>query len=129
MWRGPTSSRPERRDPERQPGRLEDLSSPGILLHSEARLLPTPSCSENFNFYGKTLTRRRTRCGRAGSAAWISPTPQLGEALGQKFVERTFGKEGKERTLKMVDALEKALGQDIQGALVDERRPPSSRRR
>jgi endothelin-converting enzyme/putative endopeptidase len=40
---------------------------------------------------------------------------QLGEALGRKFVERTFGAEGKQRTLKMVDALEKALGQDIQG--------------
>ena len=39
---------------------------------------------------------------------------QLGEALGRKFVESTFGAEGKERTLKMVDALEKALGQDIE---------------
>jgi endothelin-converting enzyme/putative endopeptidase len=29
-------------------------------------------------------------------------------------VERTFGAEGKQRTLQMVDALEKALGQDIQ---------------
>ena len=39
---------------------------------------------------------------------------QLGEALGQKYVERTFGAEGKERTLEMVDAIEKALGEDIQ---------------
>ena len=39
---------------------------------------------------------------------------ELGEALGRKYVERTFGAEGKERTLKMVDALEKALGEDIQ---------------
>ena len=39
---------------------------------------------------------------------------ELGEALGRKFVERTFGAEGKARTLKMVDALEKALGKDIQ---------------
>jgi putative endopeptidase len=39
----------------------------------------------------------------------------LGEALGQKYVELTFGAEGKERMLKMVDALEKSLNEDIQG--------------
>jgi putative endopeptidase len=39
----------------------------------------------------------------------------LGEALGQKYVEVTFGADGKQRMLKMVDALEKALDQDIQG--------------
>ncbi len=84
------------------------------LLHSEARLLPTPFVQENFNFYGKILTGsdemrpRWKRCVEFTDA-------QLGEALGQKFVERTFGKEGKARTLKMVDALEKALAQDIEG--------------
>ena len=83
------------------------------LLHSAAPLLPTAFVQENFNFYGKTLTGPK-RCGRAGSAAWISPTGELGEALGRKYVERTFGAEGKARTLKMVDALEKALGEDIE---------------
>ena len=39
----------------------------------------------------------------------------LGEALGQKYVEITFGAEGKPRMLKMVDALEKSLDEDIQG--------------
>ncbi len=38
---------------------------------------------------------------------------ELGEALGQRYVEDTFGPEGKTRMLKMVDALEKALDQDI----------------
>ena len=38
----------------------------------------------------------------------------LGEALGQRYVELTFGAEGKQRMLKMVDALEKSLDQDIQ---------------
>ena len=37
----------------------------------------------------------------------------LGEALGQKYVELTFGADGKQRMLKMVDALEKALDEDI----------------
>ena len=39
----------------------------------------------------------------------------LGEALGQKYVDLTFGADGKQRMLKMVDALEKALDQDIAG--------------
>ena len=37
----------------------------------------------------------------------------LGEALGQRYVEQAFGAEGKQRMLKMVDALEKSLDQDI----------------
>ena len=37
----------------------------------------------------------------------------LGEALGQRYVELTFGLEGKQRMLKMVDALETSLDQDI----------------
>ncbi len=38
---------------------------------------------------------------------------EIGEALGQRYVEQTFGAEGKQRMLKMVDALEKALSEDI----------------
>jgi putative endopeptidase len=37
----------------------------------------------------------------------------LGEVVGQIYVQQTFGAEGKERTLAMVKALEKALGEDI----------------
>ena len=37
----------------------------------------------------------------------------LGEALGQRYVEETFGPEGKQRMLKMVDELEEALDEDI----------------
>jgi predicted metalloendopeptidase len=39
---------------------------------------------------------------------------QLGEALGQPYVAETFGAEGKQRMLNMVDALETALAADIQ---------------
>ncbi len=38
----------------------------------------------------------------------------LGEALGQRYVELTFGADGKQRMLKMVDALEASLDDDIQ---------------
>jgi len=37
----------------------------------------------------------------------------LGEALGQLYVDKTFGTEGKDRMLKMVEALERALQRDI----------------
>jgi putative endopeptidase len=39
----------------------------------------------------------------------------MGEALGQSYVELTFGADGKQRMLKMVDALEVSLDQDIHG--------------
>ena len=83
------------------------------LVHSESRLLPAAFVEESFNFYGKTLQgtdQMRPRWKRCVDFT----DAQLGEALGRKFVERTFGPDGKERTLKMVDALEKALGQDIE---------------
>jgi len=38
---------------------------------------------------------------------------ELGEALGQRYVDITFGADGKQRMLKMVDALEKSLAEDI----------------
>jgi putative endopeptidase len=38
---------------------------------------------------------------------------ELGEALGQRYVDVTFGPEGKRRMLKMVDALETSLAEDI----------------
>ncbi len=37
----------------------------------------------------------------------------LGELVGQIYVQQTFGAEGKQRTLALVGALEKALGEDI----------------
>ena len=38
---------------------------------------------------------------------------ELGEALGQRYVDITFGADGKQRMLKMVDALETSLAEDI----------------
>ena len=84
------------------------------VLHANAAVLPSAFVSEDFNFFSKELqgtkelSPRWKRCVRFTNG-------DLGEALGQKYVEETFGPEGKERTLKMVNAIEKALGQDIQG--------------
>ena len=50
---------------------------------------------------------RWERCVRATNSG-------LGMALGQLYVDSTFGPEGKERTMKMVKAIETAMHQDIQ---------------
>jgi putative endopeptidase len=83
------------------------------LLHSEAALLPSAFLKENFDFYGKTLTGAKEMRPRWKRCTDFTDN-QLGEALGKKYVEKTFGAAGKERTLKMVHALEKALGEDIE---------------
>ena len=75
-------------------------------------VLPDIFVNENFNFYGKTLRgakELRARWKRCVAAV----DGDLGEALGQAYVERTFPPEAKERTLKMVHALETALREDI----------------
>ena len=82
------------------------------IVHSQARMLPTQFVNENFDFYGKTLTGQkelRARWKRCVAYA----DGDLGEALGQAYVEKTFPPEAKARTLKMVKALEEALRQDI----------------
>src|SRR5713226_8907790 len=84
------------------------------LVNANNPLLPSKFDEESFNFYNhimrgqKEQEARWKRCTRFTDSA-------LGEALGQKYVEETFGKEGKERTLKMIHALEKALESDIKG--------------
>ncbi len=84
------------------------------FVHAQVQYLPKPLIDESFDFYGKTLTgakELRPRWKRCVAAVDNS----LGEALGQVFVEKHFPPEAKARTLKMVQALESALRQDIQG--------------
>ena len=82
------------------------------LVHQLAPMLPARFVAENFDFYGqklqgqKELQARWKRCVR-------STDHQLGEALGQKYVEREFGTENKERTLRMVKDIEAAMARDI----------------
>jgi len=83
------------------------------LLNAAAPWLSKPFVDTNFKMQqyltGQARIQERwKRCVDATDGA-------LGEALGQKYVEQTFGAAGKQRMLKMVDALEKALDQDIKG--------------
>ena len=81
------------------------------LLSNSAPWLSQPFVDANFKM-AQALTgqaeiqARWKRCVDATDGA-------LGEALGQKYVELTFGADGKQRMLKMVDALEVSLDQDI----------------
>ena len=83
------------------------------LLQSMAMNLPTKFDAENFAFYGKFLTGAQEQ-----KARWkrcVAATDgDLGEALGKAYVQKTFGAEGKQRTLDMVHNIEAAMGQDLQ---------------
>lgn len=82
-------------------------------LSASATLLPKAFVDENFDFYGRTLSgakQIRPRWRRCVSAT----DSELGEALGRKFVEKTFGEQGKQRTLQMVHDIEQQMGKDIE---------------
>jgi putative endopeptidase len=82
------------------------------LIHSQAPLLPTIFVRENFSFYGNLLTGAKELRPRWKRCVGLVDA-DLGEALGQKYVQRTFGVEGKQRTLQMVHQIEDALSRDI----------------
>ena len=82
------------------------------LLDDTAPWLSQPFVDANFKMQQaltgqKEIKPRWKRC-----VATVDE--ELGEALGQRYVEQTFGAEGKQRMLKMLDALEKSLSEDIQ---------------
>ena len=81
-------------------------------VHTWAATLSAPFVDENFAFYGKQLTGTQELQARWKRCVQFTDRG-LGEALGQKFVDETFGAEGKERTLKMVKAIEKAMDEDL----------------
>src|SRR5581483_11623867 len=83
------------------------------LVHAKAPVLPDAFVEENFNFYGRTLTGAKELRPRWKRCVQMADE-QLGDALGKAYVERTFGAEGKDRTLRMVQAIEKAMGEEMQ---------------
>jgi predicted metalloendopeptidase len=81
------------------------------MLNNAASWLSDNFVQEDFKFQQaitgqKELPVRWKRCVNATDNG-------LGEALGQPYVDATFGAEGKARMLKMVDALENSLKGDI----------------
>ena len=81
-------------------------------INEFAPALPKAFVEEDFLFNGKYMSgqqemeARWKRCAKSTDAL-------LGMALGKLYVDRTFGAEGKERTLKMVQGIESAMREDI----------------
>jgi putative endopeptidase len=95
----------------------EDLSNWKTYLrwhaaHGSALYLSSSFVNEDFNFYGKTLQGREQLPPR-----WKRCTEDadndLGEALGQAYVEKYFGPQAKQEALKMVKEIEAAMESDI----------------
>jgi len=82
------------------------------ILHNAAEQLSEAFVNEDFAFYGKTLRGTKELRPRWKRCVDVVDR-QLGEALGQKYVEETFGPEGKKRTLQMVSEIEKEMGRDL----------------
>jgi putative endopeptidase len=83
------------------------------LIHTLAPALPEKFVDENFDFYDRTLRGtkeilpRWRRCVEATD-------DQLGEALGQYYVQRNFPPEAKAKALAMVTNIRAALRDDLQ---------------
>lgn len=82
-------------------------------LTASASALPKAFVDENFDFYGKTLTGVKELKPRWKRCVQMTDR-ELGEALGKKFVEKTFGEQGKARTLEMVNEIEHEMAKDIE---------------
>jgi putative endopeptidase len=82
------------------------------LVHADAPFLSAAFLNENFAFYGKTLQGQQELQPR-----WKRCTEyvddDLGEALGQVYVEKYFSPEAKQQALKMVKEIDAAMAADI----------------
>jgi endothelin-converting enzyme/putative endopeptidase len=75
--------------------------------------LPAAFAAEDFDFWQRYLTganEPRPRTAQCTAAVDRS----LGDLLGQKYIEVAFGPDARTQISQMVDALEKAMGRDIQ---------------
>ncbi len=84
------------------------------LVHADAPHLSSQFVNEDFAFFGKTLRGQEQLKPR-----WKRCTEEiddnLGEALGQAYVEKYFSADAKQAALKMVKEIEAAMEQDING--------------
>jgi putative endopeptidase len=82
------------------------------VLVGSAAMLNDAFVNENFNFYGRTLVGAKELQPRWKRCV-DSVDANLGEALGQAYVQRAFPPENRARVLQMVQDLEVALSKDI----------------
>lgn len=82
------------------------------LVHSSADYLSRAFVDEDFNFYGKTLQGKEKLSPR-WKRVLRETSRDLGEAVGQIYVERFFPPEAKQRALEMVMNLKAAFRERI----------------
>jgi putative endopeptidase len=83
------------------------------VIHGLATDLPQALFDENFAFFGKTLAGQKEPQPRWKQCTILTDRA-LGEAVGQDWVKQNFPPAAKNSMDKLVAALEKALGDDIQ---------------
>ncbi len=81
-------------------------------IHHAAPYLTKAMEDENFNFFARTLAGQEEELPRWRRCTHYADR-DLGEALGQAYVDRAFPPESKARTLEMVHAIENAMHGDI----------------
>ncbi|MGO8986174.1 MAG: M13 family metallopeptidase [Terriglobales bacterium] len=81
--------------------------------HDAATDLSSAFVKENFNFYGKTL-RGREELPPRWKRCTNNVDDDLGEALGQAYVEKYFSPEAKLAALKIVQEVEASMQSEIQ---------------
>ncbi|HZD93364.1 MAG TPA: M13 family metallopeptidase, partial [Candidatus Sulfotelmatobacter sp.] len=83
------------------------------LVSASAPYLSLPFVKQNFEFYSHTLRGVEQLPPRWKKCVRLTDQ-QLGEALGQEFVNRAFSQETKQRTLKMTRQIEQSMQEDIE---------------
>ncbi len=83
------------------------------LIHRSAPYLTKALVDENWNFFAHTLAGQEQNQPRWRRCVHNADR-DLGEALGQAYVDRAFPPESKARTIQMVHSIEAALDSDIQ---------------
>jgi putative endopeptidase len=83
------------------------------LVHADAPFLSSAFVNENFSFYGKTL-RGQEELQPRWKRCTENVDDDLGEALGQVYVEKYFSPQAKQEAVKMVKEIETAMQQDIE---------------
>ena len=83
------------------------------VAHAQASSLSSAFVAENFNFFSKTLHGTPAQQPRWKRCVALVDA-QLGEALGQEFVDRAFGPELKQKTLRMTEQIEQAMQDELQ---------------
>jgi putative endopeptidase len=83
------------------------------VIHRSAPYLTKAMVDENFDFFSHTLAGAEEQLPRWRRCVHAADR-DLGEALGQAYVDRAFPPASKTRTLQMVHAIETALTSDIQ---------------